>query len=59
MLSIYICHNCLQFNTLRARDRIGFGKRPTIYSPLDGQACADHDRASGENVQPQVRPMQH
>jgi leucyl-tRNA synthetase len=20
---------------------------------LDGQACADHDRASGENVQPQ------
>lgn len=33
-----------QFNKLRAGDRIGFGKRPTIYSPIDGQACADHDR---------------
>ena len=42
-----------QFNTLRARDKLGFGKRPTIYSVLDGQACADHDRASGEGVQPQ------
>jgi hypothetical protein len=26
-----------QFNTLKARDRIGFGKRPTVFSPLDGQ----------------------
>ncbi len=42
-----------QFNTLRAREKLGFGKRPTIYSVLDGQACADHDRASGEGVQPQ------
>ena len=42
-----------QFNTLRARDKLGFGKRPTIYSVTDGQACADHDRASGEGVQPQ------
>jgi len=42
-----------QFNTLRSRDKLGFGKRPTIYSVLDGQACADHDRASGEGVQPQ------
>ncbi|URD84302.1 leucyl-tRNA synthetase [Musa troglodytarum] len=25
----------------------------TIYSPLDVQPCADHDRASGEGVQPQ------
>nr|GEV34934.1 reverse transcriptase domain-containing protein [Tanacetum cinerariifolium] len=25
----------------------------TIYSPLDGQPCADHDRASGEGVVPQ------
>ncbi|KAK1314731.1 hypothetical protein QJS10_CPA06g01345 [Acorus calamus] len=24
-----------------------------IFSPLDGQPCADHDRASGEGVQPQ------
>lgn len=42
-----------QFNTLKARDKIGFGKRPTIFSPLDGQACADHDRASGEGTAPQ------
>ncbi|KAJ4792022.1 Leucine--tRNA ligase [Rhynchospora pubera] len=27
--------------------------RYTIFSPLDGQPCADHDRASGEGVQPQ------
>jgi leucyl-tRNA synthetase len=24
-----------------------------IYSPLDGQPCADHDRATGEGVNPQ------
>ncbi|ONI20431.1 hypothetical protein PRUPE_2G015100 [Prunus persica] len=28
-------------------------KRYTIYSPLDGKPCADHDRATGEGVQPQ------
>ncbi|VAH18178.1 unnamed protein product [Triticum turgidum subsp. durum] len=27
--------------------------RYTIYSPLDGQPCADHDRATGENALPQ------
>ncbi|KAM0883145.1 hypothetical protein ACQ4PT_031832 [Festuca glaucescens] len=27
--------------------------RYTIYSPLDGQPCADHDRATGEGVLPQ------
>lgn len=27
--------------------------RNTIYSPLDKQPCADHDRASGEGVNPQ------
>ncbi|KAI8022552.1 Leucine--tRNA ligase, cytoplasmic [Camellia lanceoleosa] len=27
--------------------------RYTVYSPLDGQPCADHDRASGEGVIPQ------
>lgn len=42
-----------QFNTLKARGKLGFGKRPTIFSPIDGQACADHDRASGEGVVPQ------
>lgn len=25
-------------------------KRYTVYSPLDGQPCADHDRATGEGV---------
>ncbi|MCL7047071.1 hypothetical protein MKW94_014007 [Papaver nudicaule] len=29
------------------------GLRYAIYSPLDGQPCGDHDRASGEGVQPQ------
>lgn len=24
-----------------------------MFSPLDGQPCADHDRASGEGVGPQ------
>jgi leucyl-tRNA synthetase len=41
-----------QFNKLRAQNRVLFGKRHTIYSPLDGQPCLDHDRASGENVEP-------
>ena len=27
--------------------------RYTIYSLLDGKTCVDHDRASGEGVQPQ------
>lgn len=42
-----------QFNRLREGNRIKFGKRPTIYSPLDKQVCADHDRSSGEGVEPQ------
>jgi leucyl-tRNA synthetase len=41
------------FNTLRAGGRIKFGKRPSVYCVLDGQVCADHDRASGEEVGPQ------
>lgn len=28
-------------------------KRYSVYSPKDGQPCADHDRASGEGVGPQ------
>ncbi len=24
-----------------------------VYSPLDGQPCADHDRSTGEGVNPQ------
>ena len=42
-----------QFRTLKANNKIEFGKRPCIYSPLDGQVCADHDRAEGEGVGPQ------
>ena len=41
-----------QFNKLKKADKIDFGKRPTIYSLTDGQVCADHDRSSGEGVQP-------
>ena len=41
-----------QFRKLYAQGRIKFGKRHTIYSPLDGQPCLDHDRASGEGVDP-------
>ncbi|KAJ3168358.1 cytosolic leucyl tRNA synthetase [Geranomyces variabilis] len=41
-----------QFNTLhkRADPKVKYGERYTIYSPLDGQPCMDHDRASGEGV---------
>lgn len=42
-----------QFNTLKSKGKVEFGKRPTVYSILDGQVCADHDRASGEGVGPQ------
>eukprot|EP00741_Cyanophora_paradoxa_P024473 tig00022075_g23630.t1 len=42
-----------QFETLKALGKIKFGKRYTIYSPLDGQPCMDHDRQSGEGVLPQ------
>ena len=42
-----------QFNTLRARDKLQFGKRHCIFSPKDNQPCMDHDRASGEGVAPQ------
>jgi len=42
-----------QFNTLKEKNKVQFGNRFTIYSPKDGQPCADHDRASGEGVLPQ------
>ncbi|KAJ1894298.1 cytosolic leucyl tRNA synthetase, partial [Coemansia sp. IMI 209127] len=34
-------------------DKIKFGKRYTIWSPKDGQPCMDHDRQTGEGVNPQ------
>ncbi|KAJ3041618.1 cytosolic leucyl tRNA synthetase [Rhizophlyctis rosea] len=41
-----------QFNKLRSSTppRVAFGERYTIYSPLDGQPCMDHDRSTGEGV---------
>ena len=41
-----------QFRNLREAGYLKFGKRYSIYSPRDGQPCADHDRASGEGVLP-------
>lgn len=42
-----------QFIRLKDKNLIDFGKRPTVFSPFDNQACADHDRASGEGATPQ------
>ena len=42
-----------QYNRLKEGGRIKFGKRANVYSILDGQVCADHDRATGETVGPQ------
>lgn len=42
-----------QFNTLHARGYIVRDKRYAVFSPQDGQPCADHDRSSGEGVGPQ------
>ena len=42
-----------QFRVLKDKGRIKFGTRPNVYSPLDKQVCADHDRAQGEQVIPQ------
>ncbi|KAL0651108.1 hypothetical protein Bca4012_093799 [Brassica carinata] len=38
---------------LKSMGKIVKDLRYTIFSPFDGQPCADHDRASGEGVQPQ------
>ncbi|KAL9187996.1 hypothetical protein ACHAXT_006374 [Thalassiosira profunda] len=42
-----------QFKVLREKGRVLFGKRNNVYSLLDGQVCADHDRSEGEGVGPQ------
>lgn len=39
-----------QFNVLREKSKILFGKRNNVYSIVDGQVCADHDRSEGEGV---------
>jgi leucyl-tRNA synthetase len=42
-----------QFETLQAKQKVLFGKRNNVYSLVDGQVCADHDRSEGEGVGPQ------
>lgn len=42
-----------QFLKLKEKDKIKFGQRYSIYSPKDQQPCMDHDRSTGEGVQPQ------
>jgi leucyl-tRNA synthetase len=42
-----------QFNQLKDRGYLKFGKRNTIFSERDSQPCADHDRSKGEGVNPQ------
>ncbi|XP_013185912.2 leucine--tRNA ligase, cytoplasmic [Amyelois transitella] len=42
-----------QYNHLKDRKKIMFGKRYTIFSPLDKQPCMDHDRSTGEGAGPQ------
>uniref|UniRef100_A0A0D3DNQ5 leucine--tRNA ligase n=1 Tax=Brassica oleracea var. oleracea TaxID=109376 RepID=A0A0D3DNQ5_BRAOL len=42
-----------QMRKLKSMGKIVKDLRYTIFSPFDGQPCADRDRASGEGVQPQ------
>lgn len=42
-----------QFNTLKKKEKLGFGKRPAVFAIGEDQPCADHDRSSGEGVGPQ------
>lgn len=42
-----------QFRQLYAKKMLNYGKRYCVYAPRDNQPCADHDRATGEGVQPQ------
>jgi leucyl-tRNA synthetase len=39
-----------QFNVLKSKNKILFGKRNNVFSLVDGQVCADHDRSEGEGV---------
>ena len=39
-----------QFHTLKELGKIIYGKKYTIFSELDNQPCADHDRSKGEGV---------
>ncbi|WJX37466.1 leucine--tRNA ligase [Trifolium repens] len=39
-----------QMRKLKLSGKVVKDVRYTVFSPLDGQPCADHDRASGEGV---------
>lgn len=41
-----------QFNKLKNLGLLDFGKRYSIFCPIDQQACLDHDRRRGEGVKP-------
>lgn len=43
-----------QFHHLMKKGFLKFGKKYVIYSPKDGQPCADHDRSTGEGVSPKL-----
>lgn len=38
---------------MKSKDKVKFGNRATIFSEIDNQPCADHDRSKGEGVGPQ------
>ena len=42
-----------QFLQLKAKNKVKYGKRYTVFSPRDNQPCMDHDRSTGEGVGPQ------
>ena len=50
---VYDAFVAWQVRALRDAGKIVKDKRLAVYSPLDGQPCADHDRATGEGVGPQ------
>jgi len=62
MLNIYVITNYVEerrnsnqsppFPTTQSTTVL-FGKRNNVYSILDGQVCADHDRSEGEGIGPQ------
>lgn len=41
-----------QYDTLYKAGKLTLANRPCIYSMMDRQPCADHDRQSGEGVKP-------
>jgi leucyl-tRNA synthetase len=43
-----------QLSTLKAQGKVIKDKRFSVFSPKDGQPCLDHDRSSGEGVNPQA-----